>query len=115
MLESVRDIHLSEMDSRFNAIAEKWSDKNGIQIHLQPKAARLLSQKALESGDSLEDIFSEIFENFEYGLKLIRQSQGIQEFEITPEVVNNPKSTLDEWIKSQYAAGRSQSSLVNKR
>jgi ATP-dependent Clp protease ATP-binding subunit ClpX len=115
ILESVRDIHLSEMDSKFAAIAEDWSETNGIQIHLQPEAARLLSQKALDSGDALEDIFAEIFENFEYGLKLVRQSQGIQKFEITPEVVNNPKSTLDEWIKSQYADGGSRSSLLSER
>jgi len=108
ILESVKDVRLDDMDTKFISIAEEWSDKNGIQIHLQPKAARLLSEKALESGDALEEVFLNIFENFEYGLKLIRQSQGIQKFEITPEVVKDPKSTLDEWIKSQYTVGSSQ-------
>ena len=108
ILKSVKGLRLEEMDSQFNAIATEWSEKNGIQIHLQPEAARLLSEKALESGDPLEKIFSEIFENFEYGLNLIRQSQGIQKFEITPNVVKDPKSTLNEWIKTQFAVASDQ-------
>jgi ATP-dependent Clp protease ATP-binding subunit ClpX len=107
ILDSVKDERLAEMDGKFNEIAEKWSEKNGIQIHLQPEAARMLSEKALESGDQLEDVFSRIFENFEYGLKLIRQSRGVQNFEITPDVVRDPRTTLDEWIKSQYKGSTS--------
>jgi hypothetical protein len=91
------------MDQQFNTIAKEWSVNNGIQIHLQPEAARLLSEKALERDDKLEDIFSEIFKDFEHGLNLIRQSQGVQKFEITPDVVRDPQSTLNEWIKNQYA------------
>jgi ATP-dependent Clp protease ATP-binding subunit ClpX len=103
ILDSVKDIRLEEMDREFDAIAKKWSEQNGIQIHLKPEAARLLSEKALSSGDSLPEVFSEIFKDFEHGLNLIRQSQGDQKFEITPEVVKDPRSTLDEWIRSKYA------------
>ena len=84
---------------------EAWSEQNGVQIHLQPEAARMLSEKALESGNDLEEVFSEIFKDFEHGLKLIRQSQGVQKFEITPDVVEDPQSTLDEWIRSKYIVG----------
>jgi ATP-dependent protease Clp ATPase subunit len=105
ILESVKDTRLDELDQKFNTIAGEWSEKNGIQIHLQPEAARMLSEKALESGDDLKEVFSEIFRDFEHGLNLIRQSQGIQKFEITPEVVKDPQSTLDEWIRSKYTVG----------
>jgi ATP-dependent Clp protease ATP-binding subunit ClpX len=106
ILDSVKEDRLVEMDQQFNTIAEEWSANNGIQIHLQPEAARLLSEKALERDDKLEDIFSEIFKDFEHGLNLIRQSQGVQKFEITPDVVRDPQSTLNEWIRSQYAVGK---------
>lgn len=108
ILESVRDKRLDEMDHQFNEIAEAWSEKNDIQIHLKPEAARLLSEKALESGEKLEDVFSEIFRDFEHGLNLIRQSEGNRKFEITTAVVRDPRTTLDEWIKSLYAENRSQ-------
>jgi ATP-dependent Clp protease ATP-binding subunit ClpX len=105
ILESVKDVRLEEMDRKFGTIAEEWSEKKGIQIHLQPEAARMLSEKALESGDELEEVFSLIFKDFEHGLNLIRQSQGVQKFEITPDVVKDPRSTLDKWIRSKYSVG----------
>jgi endopeptidase Clp ATP-binding regulatory subunit ClpX len=114
ILDSVKDTRLDNMDQSFNTIAEEWSKKNGIQIHLQPEAARMLSEKALESSDPLEEVFSEIFKDFEHGLNLIRQSQGIQKFEITPDVVKDPQTTLDKWIKEQYSVGSRQSAVRSK-
>ncbi len=102
ILQSSKDIQLHEMDREFGSIAKQWSQKNGIEIQLQPEAARLLSQKALESGDKLENVFSEIFRDYEHGLNLIRRTQGIQRFEITEDVIRNPRETLDQWIRSYY-------------
>ncbi len=103
LLASVKDIRLKEMDDQARAIVEDWSEKSGIRIHLQPEAARMLSEKSIEFEKPLEEVFSEMFKDFEHGLNLIRQSQGVEKFEITPDVVRDPRSTLDEWIKSQYA------------
>lgn len=104
MLKSAKASQLDEMDLAFTSIAEEWSKKNGIQIHLQSEAARLLSKRALESGDRLEDVFANIFKDYEHGLNLIRGAQGIQKFEITEEVVRNPRAALDEWIRSYYVS-----------
>ena len=102
ILESAKADHLGQMDLAFNSIAEEWSKRNGIQIHLHPEAARLLSQKALDSGDKLEDVFSNTFKDYEHGLNLIRRTQGIQQFEITEDVVRDPRATLDQWIRAYY-------------
>jgi hypothetical protein len=102
ILREAKANQLSEMDLAFNAIAEEWSKRNGIQIRLHPEAARMLSQKALESGEKLEDVFSEIFKDYEHGLNLIRRTQGIQQFEITAEVVRDPRAALDQWIRTYY-------------
>jgi ATP-dependent Clp protease ATP-binding subunit ClpX len=102
ILEGAKAGRLDQMDQQFNSIAEEWSRHNGIQIHLQPEAARLLSQKAIDSGDKLEDVFSEIFKDYEHGLNLIRRTQGIQQFEITADVIRDPRATLDQWIRAYY-------------
>jgi len=102
ILEGVKAARLDQMDHTFSSIAEEWSKRNGIQIRLQPEAARLLSQKALESGDKPEDVFSETFKDYEHGLNLIRRTQGIQQFEITADVVRDPRATLDQWIRAYY-------------
>jgi len=67
---SRRSKQLKEMDQAFAMIAEEWSKQNGSRSSSYG-AARLLSQKALESGDSLVDVFSEIFKDYEHGLNLI--------------------------------------------
>jgi hypothetical protein len=106
MLEKIltdsRADHLASLDRDFVNLAEAWSRRNGIEIRLHPEAARLLSQKALDSGQKIEDIFTQTLKNYEYGLSLIKETQGINKFEITPEVVQEPQATLDRWIRSYY-------------
>ena len=102
ILQEAKAGELDRMDLEFKCIAEEWSKRNGIQIHLQPEAARLLSQKALDSGEKLEEVFAETFKDYEHGLNLIRRTQGIQQFEITADVIRDPRATLDQWIRAYY-------------
>jgi ATP-dependent Clp protease ATP-binding subunit ClpX len=102
ILQSAKTNQLSEMAIAFSSIAEEWSKRNGIQIHLQPEAAQLLSLRAIDSGDKLEDVFAEIFKDYEHGLNLIRRMETTQRFEITADVVRDPKAALDQWIRSYY-------------
>lgn len=93
---------LRVLEAAVDRIASQWSQRVGIEIRLQPEAARLLSQKSIESGERVDDVFARIFKNYEYGLNLIRQTKGISSFEITPDVVLDPEATLDRWIRSYY-------------
>jgi ATP-dependent Clp protease ATP-binding subunit ClpX len=102
ILKDSKVIELAQMDLAFEKIADEWSKRNGIQIRLQPEAARLLSQKTLDSSDNPEHVFEEIFKDYEHGLNLIRRTQGIQQFEITADVIRDPRATLDQWIRSYY-------------
>ena len=54
--------------------------------------------------DKLEDVFSDIFKDYEHGLNLIRGAQGVQKFEVTEDVIRNPRAALDEWIRSYYVS-----------
>jgi hypothetical protein len=102
ILREAKTNQLNEMDLTFRSVAEEWSKRNGIQLHLRPEAARLLSQKALDSGEKAEDVFSAIFKDYEHGLNLIRRTQGIQQFEVTADVIRDPRAALDEWIRTYY-------------
>jgi ATP-dependent Clp protease ATP-binding subunit ClpX len=96
---------LEEMDRALNSIASEWSQKNGIKIHLQPEIARILSQKAYDSGDNLDEVFINIFKGLEHGLDLIRGAQNLQ-FEINEEVIRDPKASLDKWIRAYYVSNK---------
>jgi hypothetical protein len=102
VLADSRADQLVSLDADFVNLADAWSQRNGIEIRLQPEAARMLSQRALESGQKVEDIFAQVLKNYEYGLNLIRETQGINKFEITPEVIREPQATLDRWIRAYY-------------
>ncbi|HYK90730.1 MAG TPA: AAA family ATPase [Acidobacteriota bacterium] len=101
LAESKSD-RLSSLEETFVSLAEAWSKRNGIEIRLQPEAARLLGQRALDSDQKAEEIFTQTFKNYEYGLSLIRDTQGISQFDITPEVIREPQATLDRWIRAYY-------------
>jgi len=102
ILAASRPDLLASLDAAFMRLADAWSRRNGIEIRLQPEAARMLSQKTLDSGQKSEEVFAQTFKNYEYGLSLIRETQGINRFEITAEVVQEPQATLDRWIRSYY-------------
>ena len=102
ILSATRSDRLASLDTAFVKLAEAWSRRNGIEIHLRPEAARMLSEKALDGDQKLEDIFAQTFKNYEHGLNLIRETKGISTFEITPEVIADPQGTLDGWIRNYY-------------
>jgi hypothetical protein len=102
ILQVSKATQLKEMDAELDGIAKEWSQKHEIPVNLNSEAARLLSSRAYESGVTLKDTFVELFKDFEDGLNLIRGAQAIQ-FEITEEVVHDPKTALDKWIRAYYA------------
>ncbi len=102
LLADSRMDQLAALEATFADLAEAWSRRNGIEIRLQPEAARMLGQQAIDSEKKAEDVFAQTFKNYEHGLNLIRETQGITEFEITPEVIREPQATLDRWIRSYY-------------
>jgi endopeptidase Clp ATP-binding regulatory subunit ClpX len=105
-IQSAKISRLSEMEAEISSVAEQWARKNGIQILLQPEAARLLGNQALDSGDKLEDVFAGLFKDYEDGLNLIREAQGPRQFEITADVILDPKTALDKYIRALYVGRR---------
>jgi hypothetical protein len=102
ILEGVKLDQINSLECRFDEIAQRWSQRHGIEIHLQREASQILCQKTVETGVSPEAVFAEALQNYEHGLNLIRKARGIKSFEITPEVIENPGGTLDRWIREYY-------------
>jgi len=95
-------LQMEELVHLAGKIALQWSARNGLDLELQPAAAEMLAGKAIESGRPIEEVFAETFKDYEHGLNLIRKTRGISRFEITPEVIRDPSSTLDSWIRDYY-------------
>jgi ATP-dependent Clp protease ATP-binding subunit ClpX len=102
ILVAAKADRLVDLEQTVSRLAEEWSRKNGIEIRFMPEAARALGKKALDEGESVEEVFLRSFKNYEYGLNLIQKTRGVSVFEITPEVIGDPAGTLDLWIRSYY-------------
>ncbi|PYV09349.1 MAG: ATP-dependent protease [Acidobacteria bacterium] len=102
LLATAESDQLAALQAAANMSAVEWSRRYGIEIRLTTEAARLLAQKSVDTGRTIEAVFADTFRNYEHGLSLIRKTRGIERFEITPEVINAPESTLDHWIRNYY-------------
>jgi ATP-dependent Clp protease ATP-binding subunit ClpX len=102
IMHSVAEEQLVMIERQLQRIAAQWSQRDGIEIHFTPEAARLLAKKAMDSDRKAQDIFDETFRNYEHGLNLIRKTRGVNRFEITEDVIREPDATLDRWIRAYY-------------
>ena len=82
---------------------QEFMDKYKIRLNFLPEAVELISKKAIAEETDVRLVCSDIFQNYEYGLKLIKRNTGRSEFTITKEVIADPGGTLDEWFKKYYS------------
>lgn len=104
LLEGASVDRLHDMEQSVQRLADDWTRRYGIEICFQPEAASRLGQIALEEGAPVQDVFARVFKNYEHGLSLIQKTRGVDRFEITTEVIEDPAGTLDRWIRSYYVS-----------
>ncbi len=82
--------------------ARRFRENHGLKISFTPEAADLLVQEALEKSQPVRDLCANRFKDFHFGLKLIAQNSGQQEFVLGPEAVTAPDKVLSEWVVASY-------------
>lgn len=84
---------------RVGGYVESFETSYGIHLRFSTEALSALSERASEEGLDEEALCEKLFADYGHGLKLV----GTSEFEVTSEVVANPKGYLDGMIKAFYA------------
>ena len=82
--------------------AQRFQESYGLKIAFTETAADRLVGLALDQGRSIRDLCSEKFKDFQFGLKLIAQNTGQQEFAIDLNAVETPDQVLSEWVVASY-------------
>jgi endopeptidase Clp ATP-binding regulatory subunit ClpX len=82
--------------------ALRFQENHGLKIRFTPAASEMLVNEALEKSQSVRDLCAKRFKDFQFGLKLIAQNSGQQEFVIDPAVVQTPDKSLSEWVVASY-------------
>src|SRR3954471_22235676 len=82
--------------------ARRFKDNHGMEIRFTTAAADLLVNEALEKGQPVRDLCATRFKDFHFGLKLIAQNSGKQEFELDTDAVREPDKILSDWVVKSY-------------
>jgi endopeptidase Clp ATP-binding regulatory subunit ClpX len=82
--------------------AEKFSRRNDLEMSFTEEAIDRLVEKVWKEGLDPADHLGKSFQNYEHGLKLIREKTGKREFCISAEGMDNPEQFLNGLIQETY-------------
>jgi ATP-dependent protease Clp ATPase subunit len=82
--------------------ARRFQEAHGMRIRFTEAAADLLVKEAVEKGQPVRDLCASRFKDFQFGLKLIAQNSGQQEFVIDTDAVQAPDKVLSDWVVASY-------------
>ena len=82
--------------------AERFRETHGLKIVFSAAAADLLASLAIERSQSVREVCAERFKDFQFGLKLIGQNTGQEEFPIDEDAVRAPDKVLSGWVVASY-------------
>ncbi|MDP3980785.1 MAG: AAA family ATPase [Chlamydiota bacterium] len=82
--------------------ATRFQRKYLIEFVFDADAVVYLREKAKKTDISVLELCKQTFRNYEYGLELISKNTGKKCFVIDVKTLENPDTTLDQWVKESY-------------
>jgi ATP-dependent Clp protease ATP-binding subunit ClpX len=82
--------------------ARRFQENHRMNIRFTESAAEMLANEALEKNQSVRDLCAKRFKDFHFGLKLISQNSGQQDFIIDTDAVELPDKVLSDWVVASY-------------
>lgn len=82
--------------------ARRFYDEHKLKVQFTEAAADMLVSESLLQGIPVRDLCSQKFRDYQFGLKLIAQNTGRQEFSIDKDAVETPDKILSEWVVASY-------------
>ncbi|MBL9128836.1 MAG: AAA family ATPase [Verrucomicrobiales bacterium] len=85
--------------------ADRFRQSHGLGLKFTEAAAAALVEEARTAGRPVRDLCAEKFKDYQFGLKLIAQNSGQQEFLLDVEAVQRPDKVISEWVVASYRGG----------
>ena len=82
--------------------ADRFRQSHGLTLKFTEEAMDRLIALAAERNQPVRDLCAEKFKDYQFGLKLISQNNGQQEFQIDADVVEAADKVLSEWVVASY-------------
>jgi endopeptidase Clp ATP-binding regulatory subunit ClpX len=99
---------------QIQSFEKDFLSKHDVKVRLDDSAKDWITKTYHQGSVSVEQLCRERLKNYEYGLTLIRQNSGKEDFVITAEVLNHPKEMLDQWIQESYSGKKKRSAKVDR-
>jgi endopeptidase Clp ATP-binding regulatory subunit ClpX len=84
--------------------AARFAENHKLVIRFTDPAAERIIGLAMEQSVPVRDLCAARFKDFQFGLKLISQNTGQQEFIIDIDAVETPDKVLSDWVVKSYGA-----------
>ncbi len=90
------------MYSQVKAYKQTFQKRLGIKLKFNDSAIDAIMTKALVEGVKAHDICEKCLKDLEFGLKLVWDKTGRDNFLITKEAIEDPDSYINKLIKESY-------------
>jgi endopeptidase Clp ATP-binding regulatory subunit ClpX len=97
VVEAVLAVHQAARD-----FARNFSSRNEVQITFTEEAIDRMAERVWREGLEPLAFLKQSFQNYEHGLKLIKEKTGRAEFSVPSEGVENPETYLNGLIRETY-------------
>ena len=87
------------------AFERSFLERTKITLRFDDEASHLVVQECAHSGAKVGEYCGRLLQSYEHGLKLIRQSNGLDSFILPKEVVTDPQSVLEKFIHDCFRSG----------
>jgi ATP-dependent protease HslVU (ClpYQ) ATPase subunit len=84
--------------------ASRFTENYKLTISFTETAADRIVALAMEQSVPVRDLCATRFKDFQFGLKLISQNTGQQEFVFDVDAVDSPDKVLSDWVVKSYGA-----------
>jgi hypothetical protein len=91
-----------EIQRKVEEFERDFQKRNGIDLQFNEEAINRITEIVLNEDGRGTALFARLSKDYEYGLELIREKTGQNEFIITGEAVDDPEGYLDRTIRELY-------------
>jgi ATP-dependent protease Clp ATPase subunit len=93
------ELNQAEMVRQFASV---FSQKHGVQFEIEEDAIVKIVEQARESGTNVTDFCNNLFKDYPYGLKLLRDRDTNLKFQVPASAIDNPDRFLSERVVDFY-------------
>ncbi len=94
--------HIKSNYDEIKKIELYFFKNHDINIVLEEDAIDFIIEQLIETTVSLKDVYNKVNNDFEHGLKLVREKTGRNRFFITRQALLNPEDHIGQLIQSEY-------------